>query len=103
MVLSRAAWQEIRVRSGRDDKKEKAVVKKEPLPRDKAMVGRVDPLATAFSFSDCPSPFCHPDRSEAEGRDLRFSFRFTKALGFKRRRGFQIFLGVGEVQVSMSQ
>jgi hypothetical protein len=29
-------------------------VKRGPLPRDKAMVGRVDPLAIALSFSDRP-------------------------------------------------
>jgi hypothetical protein len=28
---------------------------------------------------------CHPDRSAAEWRDLRFLFRFSRALRFSRR------------------
>ena len=38
MALSRAAWQEIRVRSGRDDKKERVFERIRLLPKDKAIV-----------------------------------------------------------------
>jgi hypothetical protein len=57
----------------RDDKKERIVVKRGPLPRDKAVVDRPfnhcpllrrlpSPLATALSLQQ-PSPFCHPERT----------------------------------------
>jgi hypothetical protein len=35
------------------------------------------PLATVLSLQR-PSPFCHPDRSEAEGRNLRFCGPFLE-------------------------
>src|SRR5258707_12187394 len=37
---------------GRDDKKERVVVRRGPLPRDRAVVRAGNPLATALSFSN---------------------------------------------------
>ncbi len=60
MVLSSAAWQEIRVRSGRDDK---------------------FVLKSMISHDNRPflQQICHPDRSEAKWRDLRLVLRFQWA------------------------
>jgi|SRR5882757_1344165 hypothetical protein len=47
----------------RDDKKEKVVVRKGPLPRDKPVIGAGKPIRAAPLLAQPPSPFCHPERT----------------------------------------
>jgi hypothetical protein len=78
--ISRKGPAELQIPRLRDDKQERVGLWTGPLPRDKAVVGARNPLATA-SISDCPllyrppsplatgpslqplSPVCHPERS----------------------------------------
>jgi hypothetical protein len=60
----------------RDDKKERVVVKRGSLPRDRAVVGvGVDPLVTALPFSDRPllATALSFLSSRAKPRDLQFA------------------------------
>src|ERR1700733_6819167 len=63
-AMSSAAWQEIRVRSGRDDN---SIARKWPQKRSDEWLLMVPQN-------------CHPDRSVAEWRDLLFLFRFSRRL-----------------------
>src|SRR6202021_57411 len=63
-AMSSAAWQEIRVRSGRDDN---SIARKWPQKRSDEWLLVVP-------------QYCHPDRSVAQWRDLLFLFRFSRRL-----------------------
>jgi hypothetical protein len=49
------------------------------LPPQQSPQQRPCPLSTVLSFQQ-PSPFCHPDRSEAQGRDLRCAIRVPRPI-----------------------
>src|SRR3984957_7266137 len=63
-AMSSAAWQEIRVRSGRDDD---SIARKWPQKRSDEWLLMVPQN-------------CHPDRSVAQWRDLLLLFRFSRRL-----------------------
>src|ERR1700727_1284650 len=71
-AMSSAAWQEIRVRSGRDDN---SIARKWPQKRSDEWLLMVPQN-------------CHPDRSVAQWRDLLFLFRFSRRLFSSHRLGF---------------
>jgi hypothetical protein len=70
----------------RDDKKERVVVKRGSLPRDRAVVGvGVDPLANALSLQQ-PSPFCHPERSRGICSSADLSWKCFFVPSFRRSK-----------------